>query len=74
MKGPEKKELYLKAKELNNDSLNLSKKRVSCSERTCVGQKNCESKKKKKFNQEHGKHQLKIWYTNTDVFTMKTIT
>ena len=68
------KELYLKAKDLNNDSLNLSKKRVSCSERTCVGQKNCESKKNKKFNQEHGKHQLKIWYTNTDVFTMKTIT
>ena len=34
-----------------------------------MGQKNYESEKKGKSNYEHGKKQLKIWYTNTDVFT-----
>ena len=44
-------------------------KRVLCSERTCVGQKNSESEEKGKSNYKHGKQQLKIWYTNTNVFT-----
>ena len=46
----------------------LKKKRVLCSERACVGQTNSESEEKGKSNYEHGKQQLKIWYTNTDVF------
>ena len=39
-----KKELYLKVKDLNNDSLTLQK----TSESPCVGQKNSESEKKEK--------------------------
>ena len=64
-----KKELFLKAKDLNNDSLTLQK----TSERPCVGQKNSESEKKGKSNYRHGKQQLKIWYTNIDVFTMNKL-
>ena len=67
------KELYLKAKDVNNDSSNLSKKQVLCSEKTCVVQKNSKSEKKGKSNYEHGKQQLKIWYTNTDVFTINKL-
>ena len=38
-----------------------------------MGQNNCESEKKGKSNHEHGKHQLKIWYTNTDVSTINKL-
>ena len=36
-------------------------------------QKNSESEEKGKSNYKHGKQQLKIWYTNTDVFTMNKL-
>ena len=38
-----------------------------------MGQKNSESEEKRKWNNKHGKQQLKIWHTNTDVFTMNKL-
>ena len=42
-------------------------------ERTCAAQKNSISEKMGKSNYEHQKQQLKIWYTNTDVFTINKL-
>ena len=38
-----------------------------------MGQKNGESDEKGKSNYKHGIQQLKIWYTNNDVFTMNKL-
>ena len=38
-----------------------------------MGQKNGESEEKGKSNYTHGIQQLKIWYTNTDVFTINKL-
>ena len=65
-------ELYLKARDINNDSSKPSKNKFYVV-KGCVRQKNSKSEKKGKSNYEHGKQQLKIWYANTDVFTFNKL-